>query len=242
MSLEASMTPDVDFVDPSCKGVPLRHTWNPDVALAIQEPLPDEHLRLARAFVGLNLRAAFAVLVAQVEWVCVRFDALGDTRDLSLRLEAGYAGVIHPFYAHLPAPTQVAAPDDAVAGPLRTAARLLARGHHDYSREDVEVKQSAFCMALLLRHVLPDDHSFEQWLTRVLQAACTAYPEKGEHPMRQRPIPRSFFSDLKALEGPGLAASLQARLASLRPEVNPYLLTPQAMMDMGYPGQPYQYP
>lgn len=236
------MNPHTDFVDPTCKGAPLRHIWNPDVALAIQEPLPDEHLRLARGFVGLNLRAAFAVLVAQLEWVCVRFDGLGDTRDLNQRLEAGYAGVIHPFYAQLPAPTTLVAPDDAVGGALRCAGRLLARGHHDYSHQDVEVKQSAFCMALLLRHVLPDDHGFEQWLTRVLQAACAAYPELGEHPMRQRPIPRSFFSDLQALEGASLRASLQAQLDSLRFQDNPYLLTPQAMLDMGYPGQPYQYP
>lgn len=228
------------FVPGPVVGAPLSYVWDPDIGLALMRPMPDEHVRLASAFRPLCERAAFAVLLATAEWILWRLHGHADLRDALQRMEAGYAALVDSRYARLPIP-RGEYPDPAeIHGPLDAMAHLMAEGFEAYFAGAAEVKQSAFCMALVARHVCPDPKLFERWLSTTLRTLAKHFPDEERPLQLQAVMARATFHD-DVRPGTAAASALNAFLQSLDVSTNPYLRKEPQLKKLGFSGDPFRF-
>src|SRR5213593_3154076 len=220
------MHPPNHIVAAAIIGTPLTHGWDAETATAIRHPLADEHLRLSQAFWRTNERAALALAMALAEWSVWRFEGLIDIADALARIEAGYAGVIDATYANIPQPERSKPTDMTNAyGPVNAARRLCGDAYGDYTsaKHYRAVNGWAFRMALLARHVVGNESALERWLSSCLRRCAEQYPEAGQSPIDQPPVPRAFFDPEFTWSGDAVRQSLNSFLAKLDPTKNPYL-------------------
>jgi hypothetical protein len=228
------------FVPVAVVGASIAHAWDADIGLSLMRPLPDEHVRLASAFRPLSERSAFAALLATAEWVVWRLKGHADLQDALMRLEAAYAALVDARYGKLTIP-RGEYPDPAeIHGPLDAMVHLMAEGFEAYAAGAAEVKQSAFCMALVARHVLPDAKVFEKWLSATLRTLAKNFPDDA-HPIETQPAMARATFDGGVGSGTAAAAALDAFLQSLDPSVNKYLEKRAHLKKLGLPFEPYRF-
>jgi hypothetical protein len=210
------------FVPADIAAAPPAYAWDYDISRAILYPLETEHVRLAEAFGRVDQRAAMALAAGIAEWVVRRLQGHGDVRDALWRVEAAYAAAVDPARAALEAwPEDYPEEPQPVYGPLEVAGMLLTNAWQALAADDTAVNTSAFQMALLAVHVLPDPGLFEGWLSDALRRLAAAHPWSQEPPSRQAPVPPTALSD-----GQGAQDGMSAFLAQLDPSANPYLRAP----------------
>lgn len=228
--------------DTQAAGAPMQYAWDLDVSDAIAYVRDDEHRRLRQAIWQTQPRWAFGVMIATAEWIAWRYDGMVPLDDPLLRIEAGYAALADPGYASIPEPGDDF-PDEMqdAHGPLMLLRLLISDAWLPYVAGEPAVYVHALSMALLARHVLPDPHPFEQWLSRTL-ARCARIAPRGATPPQGQPlVARAFFFDEPDpwdAEAARLATS--AYLRALRPDRNPYLTPPHTLGAQGWAGTPYQ--
>lgn len=177
------------FVPDGIAAAPVDFRWSESTALGILDPPPTRLARLASRYAPLHPLAAFAMLLGAFEWVLWRFEGHGETTEFREMAQAGYLALSDPRRVRLDAYEE---PEDSdaspVQGPLVTGACLLAEGFDLLAAGDERVKQSAFCMALLARHVVPDDDALQAWLADRLKAFAARYPasQDGAAPVLAR--------------------------------------------------------
>ena len=222
-------------------GTPMKYKWNLEVSRAIRHPLDGEHPRLAKALGMVNLPAAFALVLANAEWVAWRFEGIIDIGDALARIEAGYAALADPRYADIPQPDEPfpAQLQDAY-GPLKLARMLIPTACEYYRRRDPIVSAVALSMALLARHVCSNRVAFDKWLSAVLRNCHAHYPPSKPPSDEQGPLPRAFFEAPGHWDVAAGRALLAQFLAELDPAANPYLLSAQDLHGLGFQGTPYR--
>lgn len=226
------------FIPNDIAAAPLDFRWSENISLGILEPPPTRLARLASRYAPLHPLAAFTMLLGTFEWVTWRFEHHADLDDMRRLAQAGYAALIDLRYARL---DEFEEPPDSdaspVQGPLATAACLLSEGFDFLASDDDRVKQSAFCMALLARHVTANDTTLEAWLAAKLKAFAARFPHVKDAvgPMLSR--------EALELGGDLDEASMRAGQARLRDGLdsasNPYLATAAAMKREGCGEAPY---
>lgn len=225
-------------------GAPVRHKWSTPVSDALMYPDEDTQPRLAHAMETIGERAAFGLAMALAEWVAWRCHGLIDIADALARIEAGYAAVIDPRYAVLPMPDEPFPKDRReLHGPLKQARMIISDAHADLSTDPDPVNGWAFRMALLAKHVVPQQAALEAWLTAALKRTFARYPLRDEPLSTQAPVARAFFFDPDSVAGDDLMRrALDDFLAGLDPSANPYLRTAAQLHALGFAGTPYRYP
>ncbi|QSN64242.1 hypothetical protein [Caballeronia sp. M1242] len=229
--------------DAAIAGAPMTYEWDLFVSRSIHHPLFEEHPRLMKAFMKLSVRAAFALTLAQAEWVAWRFEGIVDISDILHRIEAGYAALVDPRYAVLPTPDEPF-PDDLqnAHGPVMLARMLLTSGFEYYRQCDAMDRAQGISMALLARHVCPDNAKFDKWLSEACKR-CHAQSPAMDVPLVQQPaVPRELF-ELADDWDPATASALQdAFVKGLDPDTNPYLVSVARLRQLGVMSTPYSRP
>ena len=227
------------FIPADIAAAPLDFRWSESISLGILDPPPTRLSRLASRYAPLHPLAAFAVLLGTFEWIMWRFEHHADLDDMRRLAQAGYAALIDPRYARL---DEFEEPEDSdasqVLGPLVTAACLLCEGFEFLASGDDRVKQSAFCMALLARHVTANDAALESWLAATLKAFTVQFPDAQD--TAGPTLAREALEPAADLDEASMRAG-QARLRdTLEPARNRYLASAAAMKRNGYAGAPYR--
>lgn len=221
-------------------GAPMKYEWDLDVSREITYPLEEEHARLVYAFDMISERAAFALALANAEWVAGRFEGIIDISDALARIEAGYAAELDPRYVNLPEPAEPFPKKLQDAhGPLKLARMLISSSFGYYSRGEAAVNSEAMSMALLARHVCPKRKRFDAWLSGALRKLHVYFPDAQAPLSAQAPVPQVFFELDSDWDPVTVPQHLEAFLAGLDPTKNPYLVDAQQLKALGFRGTPY---
>lgn len=226
------------IADPS-----IRYRWDEwHVQRAYQPVDPALWARLQ----GLTHRAIVGLTIASGEWVAYRFESLTDRPEPLEVLEAGWAANVDRAYSY-PFQTE----DDEWRGPILGPLNIMMAIVVDalYQRNPrTDPAESACWMSRLAQHVLPDATQFRQWqglCVARLHRFCRA-PEEAQAALFDDDafegdwVPRELF-DPSFEYSPPLARELISRfLAPLENDDNPFLGTPEEMLDAGFEGVPYR--
>lgn len=224
----------------------IRYSWNDwNLQQIYRPPDPELWARLQ----GLTHRAMVGLTIASGEWVAYRFASIVDRHEPLQLVEAAWAANVHRAYSYA-FHTDGAEWRGPVLGPLNLMMAIVVDSLYGRNLR-TDPAESPCWMDRLAEHVLPDVEAYRAW-----QAVCVA----RLHQFCDLPDPahRSLFDDA-ALAGdwvprelfdpsfpysPELAPDLirQFLMTLEHDEDNPFLATPEEMLDQGYPGTPYHLP
>ncbi len=241
-------------VSPSCVssasviGAPIKYKWNGDIAMEI---LDAENDRLYDAIDSLSFKAKFAFGVLLTEWIVWRFQGHVDIADALLRIDAAWAGVVHPAYM-TGLEFEGSADDDSekILAPLEFALSNLGDIASDYAEGNIYLAETVMKQAVLARHVMPDKKAFEAWLTGTLKATAKVFPRGVEYDeasefhdaSNEAPVPRQFFEPGFQYTEAAAARAFDDYLQTLVPAGNPYLRPAKELAKAGFSGTPYRVP
>src|SRR6218665_2895509 len=138
----------------SVVGQPIKYKWSSDVAMNIGDA---ENDRLYTAIDASSFKAKFAIGLVLTEWIVWRLQGLADPADATRRIEAAWAGVVHPAYlGSLDHDGDADDDTEKAQGPLDFALANLADIASDYTEGNIYLAESVMRQALLAQHIMPD--------------------------------------------------------------------------------------
>ena len=226
---------------------PLHYKWNNTIT--VQRYDGDDNERLADAIDESSFRAKMALGAVLAEWCVWRFQAHADITDGLLRIEAAWAGVIHPAYSkELKFKLLAEHSNQQVEGALAVSLAVLGRAFRKYSKGDVWLSGHIMPQAQMARYLAPDAAVFDAWLSNTLRRTAQIFPRGPKYDKKsgvydasgEKPVPQVFFEPSFQYTEAAATAALNAFLQGLDPQANPYLRTPQEMLASGFAGTPYK--
>ncbi|NJK32785.1 MAG: hypothetical protein HC927_10455 [Deltaproteobacteria bacterium] len=205
----------------------------------------------------ISPRGKLALSAAIAEWVIWRLDGLAAFDDARDYVAAAWAAVIDSRYL-----LEWGLPDDVEpAGPALEpqwiAAHLLDDVFEVGERRAPNTYQVNY-LAFLAQHVVGSHPAYKRWLAAAMERLVelspispatrefykTTYHTKAEVDGFEwgAPVPRAALDTTRDYDVAQVPADLDAYLRSLDPASNPFLATPEALLDEGFEGTPYTYP
>lgn len=223
----------------------IRYRWNEWNVRAAYEPIDPQ---LCQRLQGLTRRSVTGFAIACGEWVAYRYEGLTDRDEPLDLLEAAWAANIDPAYSY-PFETE----DDEWRGPLLGPLNIMMALVVDalFGHEAIaDPAQDACRLTALARHVLPDPAPFQRWQEACLarlhrHCTVTATAEAAlldETALDGDPVPRELYDPMFQFDPAQTATLIKAFLVPLASSQNPFLGTPEEMLDAGFVGTPYQWP
>lgn len=198
---------------------------------------------------GVHLTGQIALGIGMYEWIVWRFQPL--TSDLEPRqlAEAAWCATVHPAYIEFASfdRHQWRGP---IRGPLWCAQTWLVPMARSDLENPEECEDGLEYLYSLAMHVLPTTTAFESWLNGCIERITDLYAAPKEDPFsnlfsdpveRRGPLVAPALLDLSKPFVPSQARSYMSRfLAAVQHSANPFLVSPQEMLDEGFSGTPYE--
>ena len=226
-------------------GAPIKFKWNGDIAMDLYDGV--DNVRLFNAINASNVRARMAVACIVAEWIIWRLKGHVGIDDALARVEAAWAGVIHPAYAK---DLDYSMSDDdtqPAEGALDLTLGILGEAWEEYAGDAIWVATHAMKLTYVARHVLPARKPFDEWLTEALRRLAESFPRRAEDDEdaeqydhgTEQPVPRDFFEPSFRATPSAVERAIAEFLQGLRPKNNPYLRPPAELKAEGFKGKPY---
>lgn len=238
--------PWVNSMVRACQGATeVRHAWDEWAAHLTYTP-PDPVL--AAQLAGVSHRGLVGLTIATGVWVDFRFRGLTDRTEPTEVIEAAWAANVDRCYSF-----PFLCEDDEwrgpVLGPLRLCMAIIVDALYGRNRWDKPSEPPCWMTRLAL-HVLPDPHPFRDWqetCIRRLLAWDTSTVDSVSDLFDDRQtdgawIPIELFDPSFDLEAHDRSVLVSKFLASVEHGENPFLCTPEEMIDAGFAGIPYRLP
>jgi hypothetical protein len=209
--------------------------WNEEQA---EEPL-DEPL-LAR-LKNLSWRAVVAFTCATAEWIVHRYEPLSDDPLPLQNLEAAWANIVDFYYCGAVWEDYVDESD--WTGPVRRPL-YIAMLRVDYALQaiisdgDPEIRGT--WISSLANYVLADPKPYVSWRRRILERLEALYPMDPADKLGDV-VPREALDpdyDFRLDQTEPLVSRF---LSGLHPAANPFLNSPEKMLELGFEGTPYAF-
>jgi hypothetical protein len=220
---------------PGIQDPTIRFTWDDWNVEAVDLPLDDS---LQKRLQIISHRAVAALTIGIAEWIVYRFARLSSDPVPDLRLEAAWAQVVDVSYSNLE-DIRLEEWRGPVRGPLGIALRRVIFAL-DQAGKGLDPVWRAGRASKLAEHVLPDPEPYRKWREMVIQRLEKLYPldlseTLGDVVPREAMDPTVSF-DLTQTEG-----LINRFLVGLDCVSNPFLNTPEAMLENGFEGHPYTF-
>jgi hypothetical protein len=194
--------------------------------------------RLIERAEALSFRANLALTIGCAEWVVHRYDALSPDRSPHDYLEAAWAAVVDERYLRM-----WDFPEEKWQGPIRgpmaVSLHIVQEAVRSAVHEDALGVPLSY-MSNLARHVLPKKREFSKWRNQAIKRLASLSPFKSAESLGE-PVPREAL-DLDAEFHPAETEALINRaLERLDPNRNPFLCTPDEMVDQHFDGTAYRF-
>jgi hypothetical protein len=219
---------------------PLKHGWNNDDWPTFYT----ERDRLQPMLAKTTTAGAVAVALGCLEWVTWRMSPHAETAIVMQAIEAMWAGLIDRRYTRSLYSSPLALLRQDWLGPSRAPVyevywQMVA------IQSPLQMNQptspEASCAIRLGRFVMPTKDPFETWWRTVLQRLVETHPSSEEGPNDiGLPIPRIALDPTITYTPQDDHQHLTAFLATLDPSSNPFLASPEEMIEAGFDGTPYQ--
>jgi hypothetical protein len=126
---------------------------------------------------------------------------------------------------------------DPLCGPVYLALSLLDDVYHQASRAQA-ASPPAGCLGKLAQHILSKPKPFKDWTQAILDRLAKKFPAKRTD-RDGRPIPREALDPDCKVDPKKADELLAAYLKQLDYQSNPFLRSPEEMIQGGFQGVPY---
>jgi hypothetical protein len=179
--------------------------------------------------------------VGFAEWIAWRLDKYSTDPVLFYAIEAVWAGILDWKYLRPLNEVRKASGrgkwQGAERGPLWAAFHLLGEAVSLVRRKMPSSPESA-CLSQLALHVMPEPKPFKDWRRYVIQRLTDMYPMQKED-MLGPPLPKEVLYPNFNYK-PDMASELLSKfLCNLDYTQNPFLNSPDDMIEAGFNGTPY---
>jgi len=206
--------------------------WNVE---EVDLPLDEE---LQKRLQSISQRAVVAFTIATAHWIVYRFGRLSDDPSPGQHLEAAWAQVVHFHYSvHEDInPNEWSGP---VRGPLGTAIR----------RVKFAIQQAEACgdppwragrAWKLAQHVISDPVPYRTWCDQIMTRLQKLYPLNSEEKLGEV-VPREALDPDLDFQIEQTELLVNRFLRGLNYRANPFLNSPQQMIEQGFKGTPYVF-
>jgi hypothetical protein len=206
--------------------------WNVEVA---EEPIDEALLERLQK---ISQRASAAFAIASAEWIVFRFASLMEADEPFWYLETAWAQIIDARYGLEWDPLQ-SGWSGPVMGPIRQAL-MWAGDTIEQVEDDLDPAESAATIARLVEYVLPTIDAYRNWSDRVLARLETHFPFNEKDP-KGDVVPREAMDPAFDFTLESIEHLVNAYLAKLDRDTNPFLNSPEGMIEQGFKGTPYVF-
>lgn len=236
---------------------PVAHAWSQSAAMTA---LGSETPALLNKLAELSFRSVLGLRAALGEWIVQRFAGLHDDSEHVQVNEAMWAASVDIRYLRRDAMTFAADSVSPIHGPLQLS-KTNAREIADlYFKAAFGAVRYTIGSVHLVRYVLTDSKPFDAWFKAVVTrlpdlskpSARTAggfdvarkktEPRGVPNDIFGSPIPREAFDPKFDPASGDMASLIDAMLARISSQPNPFLYTPDELAAMGFKGRAYRYP
>ena len=239
------------------KNTPINYEWNNDILCNISNT-GDGHLRLKKALNKMGYRASIVFAACLLKFVLIRFDGHPELSrefidDVNNRIDSVFAASINALYSPiLKYGINCKVPSEGhVHGPCSVILRKIMFVSIEYNKRGYYIHRHLVGPVLLLEHIAPNKKLFNEWLTNIIRKVVDAFPcrynyddglnqddvyDYSDEPL----VPLEFFIEESFLYSHEIAKqNISTFLQSLDCSTNPYLRTPEEMLEAGFKGVPY---
>jgi hypothetical protein len=216
----------------------IRYKWDDWDVEQAEEPVDQEFLGRLK---GLSQSAMGAFTIGTAEWIAYRFAPFIDDPLPLQFLEASWANLIDFFYCGAVWETYV--DDNSWSGPVRGPLGI-AMLRVDYTLQEIVGDRHPEIIAVwinnLVQYVLTDPEPYLMWRERVMERLEALYPSDPQDKLGEV-VPRQALDpdfDFRLGETESL---INRFLASLDYRANPFLNSPEKMLEQGFEGTPYVF-
>jgi len=223
----------------------LRFTWDEWNIKSTYLPVnDDEALRLQK----LSKRANCALTIGIAEWILARFAGMDTDLDPARFLEAAWAANVDSRYVY-----EIPIVDAEWRGPIRGPISMALTFVQDALFAEEAGENSSMnpaWAARFARHVLPNSTAFDAWFASCLKRFELLYPAPSEAdadwfapdsnagPL----VPPEAVDPDQPFDPSRTDYLIDIFLRNLKSAPNEFLASPQEMADLGFEGEPYQFP
>jgi hypothetical protein len=237
---------------------PIQYKWDDDEEGRFQD-LTTGLIAVESPLDKVSYKAAIGMAAALLELIFYRLNGRPEMtenmiQDIKWKIDALWMAAIDPRYIRETTfydnKTDVSEPSEgAVYGPLWVALLAVEELAYKLDEKYYHIYVQVIGMALLAEYISPDRKLFQQWLVNTLQKAMNSFPcgfayrdfdEDDAYDYDDEP---PVFRDLFFLPGvydeDFAVKNAKAFVKSVRKKKNPYLRTPQKMLQLEFDGVPY---
>lgn len=213
---------------------PIEHDWNDsnpeDAYLGHDE-------RLRHRINKICYRGVVALSSGFAEWIAWRLNKHLSDPMLFQMIESVWAGIIDWRYMEVNNGPDWKVWQGPVRGPLCAAFDLLHEIVKLVSKKQF-ASPEAICLSMLALHVVPNPKAFKDWRRFVIRRLVQMHPRPDDNLLGD-PVPREAL-DPDFNYKPEMAKELFSNyLQNLNYKQNPFLSTPEKMIQKGFEGTPY---
>lgn len=222
----------------------LRYKWDDCDIHKADRPCDPEFVKVMENFFD---RANIAFTISVAEWVVYRFKGFYSDQLVYDYIEGLWAMNVDWRYCRQFNPI-----DNEWAGPILRPIELAILIVNDVFINSVENDTTAInpsWISNLAKYVLQDSTSFFQWRNKVIdkmRVECLVEEDDPDDIFMEKdlsgfPIPREFFDPRLNYSSEGRSQLVNKFLINLDWSQNPFLRSPQEMLELGFIGTPYCY-
>jgi len=235
---------------------PINYEWNNDVSGKILYTL-EGNSRLKKILNKMGYKVSIGFAASLLKLVAIRLSGHSELtkefiNDMNNRIDSVYAAAINPLYGRVLkyGPSTKVPSKGPIHGPCWAILQEIMLLSDKYNTKSYFVHTHLIGPSLLLEHIAPNKKSFQKWFTETIKKATDVFPcqyEYGDFNHKdtydcsdEPPVPQEFFFDEDFQYTPEIAKQkINAFLQTLDYKSNPYLRSPEEMLEAGFSGTPY---
>jgi hypothetical protein len=215
---------------------PIEYDWKPYLGMELIQSYSTTIESLANR---IAIRATLTLGLGIAEWMLWRIDAKSHHPQVFFYWDALWTATIAGGYLESDEPVRTKDTGDKVEGPLRALEQLLADLLTKATLDLPERGKSVAQLVTLVRYTLPHPGDFDSWLKAVLDRFTKSYPYDPDDPGPK--VPRAFLNPAVTPDEVKVPVLLDEELQTIDWRGNPFLATPEKMVEAGFEGTPYRY-
>jgi hypothetical protein len=214
----------------------IRYEWDDWNTEQAEEPIDEDFYKQLQ---GLSQRACIAFAVGTAGWIVQRFRQLCTDPTPDQYLEAAWAKVVHECYGGIT--WEEYASEDQWIGPVNgPISRAMDSVQYvlQQAEEDGEPELGGAWITNLARYVMSEPLPYQRWRGSIIDRFSTLYSRNPEETLGEV-VPMECLDPEANFQLEQTEALVNRFLASLDYKSNPFLNSPEKMLEEGFEGIPY---
>jgi len=233
---------------------PIDYKWS-DKILGKFANTTDKHPRLENALCKIGYKASIGLGASMSELIFRRLNGSQELtdemiQDIKYRLDAMWISSIDPLYVYLLRyNSRKESSEGEIHGPLWIMLSDIELLSFKFNEKSYYIHEHIVGISLLSEYLSPQKKIFREWFTNILKKASEVYPCSYDYDnddldgkydySNEPPVFREFFFGSEPYDEEVAKQKAREFMQSVKDSGNPYLRSPEEMIELGFKGTPY---